>query len=401
MMDPPLGCLRDYTGRDPNPFYAAKSSTEPVAWDESEKAWIVTGFPECSHVVQHAEDIEIPWSHLPGGVEVLGRYALYNLSGAEHLGLHTFILRYFERAVVGSLRLRLAALTDEIFADLASKGRCDVYHDLAEILPGRAIMAVLGLPRDDRLRLELVEVNQTIKRWFESYGGATEAAAAVGARQQFAEKVLPLVLQRRDHPQDDLFSALWAEGRLRFADWNEDDMIGQALFLFGAGVESTANLILSMVRELALRPDIRVRLSEDRSLVSRFVEEVLRQWAPVHIRVREAVHDLQLGGVAISGGERILPVLAAANRDLRHFPNPNDLDLERPRPKNHLTFGIGARFCVGAPMARLEGNLVVEAILDHFQNLRLDPAAPEPRYEGHYFRAFKPMRILFDKALAI
>jgi cytochrome P450 len=263
------------------------------------QSWIITGYPECSNAAQRTDEIQVLWQDLPGGVEVLGRYALYNLSGPQHMSLHSFFLRYFEQGCRGAIRTRLQTLTDELFAELAPRGRCDVEPELAEILPGRAIMAVLGLPPSDEVRHALIEVNQAVKHWFETYGGQAEADAAAAARSRFAELYLPVVRARRDNPRDDLLSALRRAGAARVPDWDEEDMIGHSLFLFGAGSETTANVILTMVVELARQPGVRERVDADRSLIPRFVEEVLRRWAPVHVRVRHAAVDVEVAGLQI------------------------------------------------------------------------------------------------------
>jgi cytochrome P450 len=390
------GCIRDYSDGDPFPYYDRRRLTAPVHWDESVGGWMLMSYSDCAYVGQHDDTFQVPWNHLPGGVEVLGRYGLFNLQGSSHRNLHSFLLRYFQTGVEGSLRNLVAAKVNQLADEIVGRGRCEFAGEFADQLASRVIMAVLGLPDDAELLRDLFAANQAVKLWIESYGEAGQTAHAVAAREVFARNVVPIALARRRKLNDDLISALWVGGRREFPDWNEHDMVGYVLHLFGAGSETTATLLSNIAHVLVEMPAPAIRLKADGVPASRLVEEVLRCWAPAHVRVREAAEEVALGGVRIQAGDRVHPVLASANRDVARFSEPGDFDLDRSRPKQHLSFYLGERFCVGAPLARLEGTLVTETLISRFPGLRHQPGAPVARYHGFSFRTFRPLHVCWD-----
>jgi cytochrome P450 len=153
------------------------------------------------------------------------------------------------------------------------------------------------------------------------------------------------------------------------------------VLLLNAGHETTTNLIGNGTYALLRHPDQWKRLRDDPSLIPPAVEELLRYDSPVQFTSRILTADLELGGKALRAGQMVLLLLAAANRDPEQFPDPDKLDVGRPNNK-HVAFGLGSHFCLGAPLARLEGRLVFEALLRRAPDLRL--GGPAPRYRQNF-----------------
>ncbi len=155
-----------------------------------------------------------------------------------------------------------------------------------------------------------------------------------------------------------------------------DHAIGIAIVMFGAGGESTAALIGSVMRRLAADPAVTNQLRQDRELIPRFIEEVVRLEPPFKFHYRAVRRDCELGGVELMNGDRLMLLWASANRDSRHFDDPDSLRLDRRHPKQHMSFGRGGHFCIGAPLARLEARVVCEEVLERTVELSLSEHDP-------------------------
>jgi cytochrome P450 len=164
----------------------------------------------------------------------------------------------------------------------------------------------------------------------------------------------------------------------------ERHALGILVILLGAGIESTASLIGNAARLLAERPELQAELRREPGLVAAFVEEAVRLESPFRFHYRVVARDSELGGVPLRAGERLMLYWSSANRDEAVFEHPDEIDLRRRFPRHHLGFGRGIHFCVGAPLARLEAQVVVEELLARTVRIGLDPARP-PRYVPSLF----------------
>jgi cytochrome P450 len=179
-----------------------------------------------------------------------------------------------------------------------------------------------------------------------------------------------LIEQRRTDPREDLLTAL-LQAEEAGDQLSQDELVAMVFLLLVAGHETTVNLIASGTLELIDHPEQQVRLREEQGLVKTAVEELLRYTSPVQISTeRFAREDLVIAGTRIARGELVLAVVGSANRDERHFPLADQLDLGR-EPNPHLAFGQGAHYCLGAPLARLEGQIAFETLLRRLPRLQL------------------------------
>jgi cytochrome P450 PksS len=190
-----------------------------------------------------------------------------------------------------------------------------------------------------------------------------------------------IIRQRRDRPGDDLVSAL-TQAEAAGDRLSEDELVAMVLLLLVAGHETTVNLIGNGTLALLEHPDQMERLRADPALIRPAVEEMLRYSSPVEIATeRYAREDVTVAGVTIRRGEMVLAGIASANRDERQFPRPDTFDLTR-EPNRHLAFGLGAHFCLGASLARLEGQIAINTLLRRAPGLRLAVAAGALRWRG-------------------
>jgi len=250
---------------------------------------------------------------------------------------------------------------------------------------------------EESLRLRLLELNHYLNAWFGSFGKSEQCRVeAIAATAEIYELVGPTIRKRRGQPAADLITELWKIGGELFPDWNEEDIAKHVFFLMGAGTFNTSSVLSAVAYMLVTTPGLTERISEKPSLTPTLIEEAMRLWGPVQLRTRKATKDIDVAGVHIQKNDIVYPVLGSANRDPRKYSCPNDLDLERPRSRTHLAFYAGARFCLGAPLARLEATEIVSGILRLFPNAQLAPGSNTPQFEGLTYRNFKPLELVYD-----
>ncbi|MEU7607649.1 cytochrome P450, partial [Streptomyces sp. NPDC041003] len=290
----------------------------------------------------------------------------------HHTRLRALVAREFTARRIGSLRPRVQQITDELLDAMAARPdrRADLIGSFAVPLPMTVICELLGVPGLDRARFRF---------WSNEIVAPLDGVGADGrVMAEMTAYLLELVGAKAEDPGDDLLSDLI---RTRDEDGDRlspDELIGMAFLLLVAGHETTVNLIGNGVRALLAHPDQLAALRADpEGLIDGAVEEMLRYDGPVqHATYRFARTGLELGGTLIPAGSSVLVALAAADRDPARFarPGPDVFDIRRPGP-GHLAFGHGIHFCLGAPLARMEGRIAVRALLERFPDLAEDPDA--------------------------
>jgi cytochrome P450 len=247
------------------------------------------------------------------------------------------------------------ALLDEI-----GDGENDIVESYTVPLPVKVIARLLGIPGEDYV---------TFKRWSDAF--LSTVPIQTDERLQNLQAMVAYFGQmaavRRAHGADDLISALVeadVEGEA-LQDW---EILGFCILLLIAGNETTTNLLGNMLHALAARPDLWRQLREDRSLVETVIEESLRYESPVQRLFRWATRDVEISGVRMSEGDRVTIFYGAANRDPQAFTNPDEFRLDRDL-RNHVAFGVGIHYCLGAPLARAEARISLNAFLDRFPTL--------------------------------
>jgi len=285
----------------------------------------------------------------------------------DHTRLRRIVSKAFTPRTVEDMRPRIAAIVDGLLDAVEPAHGADLVEALAFPLPVTVISEMLGVPAEDHVLLrgwtaeavKALDPSDDMTVFFP----AAEAIRAI--RAYFDE----LVLERRKAPGDDLLSALIvaedAGDRL-----THDELLDTTILLFGAGHETTVNLIAGGVLNLLQHPAELRRLQSDPALITTAVEELLRFGPPVQLAVRMATTDLEVAGERIEQGTELVPLIAGANRDPGVFAQPDRLDISRG-DNRHLSFGGGIHLCLGAPLARIEGQEAIGRLVRRFPNLAL------------------------------
>jgi cytochrome P450 len=319
------------------------------------------------HQAGHDQFVEMANQIGLGDLLELMQRVMLSADPPDHTRLRRIVSKAFTPRAVENMRPRIAAIVDGLLDDVEANGGAELVEALAFPLPVTVISELLGVPASD---------HELLRSWTADAVKALDpsddmsvffpAAEAIRAMRDYFDR---LVTDRRRSPQDDLLSALIVaedEGdRL-----THDELLDTTILLFGAGHETTVNLISGGVLNLLRHPDELRRLRETPALITSAVEELLRFGPPVQLVARIATTDVELAGERIEQGTQFVPLIAAANRDPEAFAEPDRLDIGRV-DNRHVSFGGGIHLCLGAPLARIEGQEAIGRLVRRFPDLQL------------------------------
>ena len=353
---------------DPYPLLRELRETSPVHKLGFADYWILTRFEDCRSVLRDqrlgkpgAGDL-VPSLRGEPARDAGGDRSMLFLNPPDHTRIRSLVSRAFTPRRVEQLRASIEAMSRELLDDLATTGGGDLMARLAFPLPANVISELVGIPRTERdwLRPLILDLAATL----EPGRGADDAERAKASRDKVRAYLGELIARRRAEPADDLLSGLISavDGDDRLT---EGEMVMTVILIYGAGFETTTNLIGNMVHTLLRHPDQLARLRADRSLVPAAVEEVLRYEPPVQVDSRYAFEDVEIAGNLVRKGFIVMTLLGAANRDPAVIADPDRFDVGRSEIPL-LSFSSGIHYCLGASLARLEGQVVLEGLLDRF-----------------------------------
>ncbi len=366
---------------DPYPVYDIVRNAGRVLWVEEMGRWLVTGYAEAITVLGHEKvstdrrlaDGSEAWPE--GGVQPRG---LPFLDPPDHARLRGLVQQAFTLRRIQQLRPRVQDLVDDLLTAAAERGQFDLVADFAGPLPAIVLAELLGIPPEDHevFRRWVTTVIETIDPVSHRLVSGEGAAERVSLKEYFTQ----IIAERRERPRDDLISGM-VQAEADGEQLTGEEILEMCVVLTMAGLEAATNLIANGINALLRHPDQLARLRADPGLIRTGVEELLRFDAPVQVAGRIARADYEVAGQVIRRGQTTGVILGAANRDPLAFPEPGRLDVMRS-PNNHLAFGRGIHFCLGAPLARLEGPLAISALITRFPGLRLD-GEPKRRHNVH------------------
>lgn len=384
---------------DPYPTYARLRAERPVYWDDRARRWFISRYADVAAATSHpgvsaarippTAKLEAMGLAVMEPVYAMMRQQMNFLDPPDHPRIRGLVHKAFSPSAINALRGHIQEVCDELLAAAARQGSFDVVREFAYPLPAIVIAEMLGVLPGDR---------DQFKRW------STDIAELVGNPARPMERLLEIkastlelleylratIARLRKRPEDNLMSEL-ARVEEKGEKLTEDELLANAVFLLAAGHETTTNLIANGLLSLLRAPAEMARLRGDLSLLPSAVEEVLRHESPLQMVGRIARDDLEIAGTRIGKGEVIALVLGSANHDPSVFTDPDRLDVGRKENK-HLAFSQGAHYCVGAALARIEGQIALGSLLRRFGGLRL--AREDGALEWHQNLSFRALKSL-------
>ena len=385
---------------DPHPGYHELRAVAPVLLVPDLHEAVVTGYDVAFAVLRDPRFSTNPVHRVLDegqdptdfrtGLSDDGARVLLFLDPPDHTRLRKLVSKAFTPRTVERLRPRIQSLVDEILDRAEADGELDVVADLGYVVPVTVICELMGVPVEDQHLFG--PWSSAASRLLDGVSISTEEfeAAAVGA-MQVINYFNGIFEQRRLEPGDDLVSAL-LEVEEEGERLTEDELRSMVVLLFIAGHETTMNLIGNGTYALLRHPDQLQRWQDDPSLSASAVEELLRFDGPVHVTGRIPTEDIEVHGHRFTKGQQLVVLLAAANRDPARFTDPDALDLGRP-DNLHLTFSQGIHYCLGAALARVEGQVVLETLVRRFGD-RMELLTDPVEYREHVvLRGLRELRV--------
>ncbi|MFB9903935.1 cytochrome P450 [Allokutzneria oryzae] len=287
----------------------------------------------------------------------------------EHTRLRKLVSPWFTPRALRTRRAEIERVITGYLDELATKQRFDLVPEFAERVPIQVISDLLGVPTPDHERFSA---------WARQVGPALDGVHSLREQRRLDAVIAELhvffkelIAHRRRHPGEDMLSQL-VQSTVDGKPVPERDLLATAGLLLLAGFGTTLNLIGNGALALLVNRDARERLLADFDLAPNVVEETLRHSPPVHFTVRAALEPVEIAGTQLKPGDHVAVLLAAANRDPKVFRNPDRFDITRPNSREHLAFAGGVHFCVGAGLARMEGEIALRELFRRFPALRLD-----------------------------
>ncbi len=376
---------------NPYPFYA-QLRIAPVS-REDDGSYVVSSFDSVSTLLRDPRLSSDPEKSGRDGFKL----SILNMDPPEHDRIRRIVMRCLlsgdRQGGFAGMVPQLRGIVSELVDRLAERSEIDIVADVAYPFPVTVVTDLLGVPRSEEPKFRV---------WADAIVQATDrdprdiGAASEGAQRAIADLggyLFQLMQARRSDPKDDLLSRLvhysGPDGSM-----TPPDLTALAILLLLAGHETTVNLISNGMLTLLRKPDLLAAFTADPELAGAFVEETLRYEPPVHITIRTALEDIEVGGSVIPQGSTVHLLLASANRDGRRFSEPDEFVIARTNNK-HLAFGGGIHNCLGAPLARLEGQIALQELVKRLRNPRLLQDPPAYRINPS-LRGPKQIRVAVD-----
>jgi cytochrome P450 len=388
--------------KNPFPAWEDLRTTEPLyrfPINEDRYAWMVTRYEDAHAILKDQRFIKNPMSMFSEEEKArmdassptlkLQTYNMLAADAPDHSRLRRLVSKTFTPRMIEGLRNRIQQITDDLLDQVQGRGKMDLINDFAFLLPVTVICETLGIPLEDQKQFRI---------WSSAIldePAPFQEAQPIPAAEEFTSYLRRLIATKRERPDDGLVSQL-----VRVEEdgdkLSEDELIAMIFLLIIAGHETTVNLIASGALALLQHPEQMRLLQNDPSLIVPAIEELLRYTSPIIIgTARWAGNDIEWQGTLIPKGDMVLVSLMGANTDPGHFAAPADLDITREE-NEHVAFGKGIHFCLGAPLARLEGQIAISTLLRRLPDLHLQNDARELKWRpGLILRGLQELPVAF------
>jgi cytochrome P450 len=346
---------------DPHPVYRELRENHPAYYCAERDLWVISRYDD----IQAAVKDPATWSSAQGVVPsgfIPEKPTVITLDAPEHTQMRKAVMRAFTPRRIEALSARIRELARQLLRELPSGGEVDAFDAYTDPLPIYVMGELLGVDPAQR---------PLFKRCGDAivYASHSDPQTLLDAQRELTDYLAEVFEERRQAPRDDLISVLLHESQEGRA-LSDDELLGLCFLLLVAGTETTTSALGNALLLLEHDRDARRRLLEKPSLTVPAVEEILRYDPPVQGLSRVLTRDVELHGCKIPEGARVHMLFAAANRDPGIFPDPDRFDVART-PNNHLSFGFGVHFCLGASLARMELRIGLEEFLKHAPDYRL------------------------------
>ena len=375
---------------------------------EPADAWIVTRWEDVQFVLKRSDlfsnlpEVD-PHGVTPEQAQLMRETgALPGSDPPEHTHYRRLAGPWLSKRGVEAFEPNVYRVIDGLIDQFIDDGEVELASQFSTPLTVLVFVELMGILDED-----IPQVTSWVDDTIESMGAAfglvpkERLVELMASRDAFTRFLLDLAEERRRNPRDDMLTDLVTGSMRGFGGrtLHEQELQGMLVTLLMGGTETTLNMVDSGVWLLLEHPEVLEELRADHSLIPNFVEEALRIESPVQQLSRRAVVDTEIGGVAVPEGARISVFYAAANRDPEHWDDPEAFDIHREEAKRHVGFGAGVHYCIGAPLARMEGRIAFERLLTRLDNIRYSLGKNDFRHgPNHVIRGFRELWLKFDRA---
>jgi cytochrome P450 len=412
-----LGTLETATADEYWEYLERRRGEGDIVWDDELGAWLLFSY---DLIRESSLDDDAVWRSIWIRDETDERLGMSDEEWIAYIGPSPRLLPLFEgNAYNQAHRWYFKALSPKVLAKwgetivepivhalidrFVDRGRAELCSELTDRVGARCSTAIVGLPATDDFAEKVIELHSwrtlLTQHHLSKDLDRELVEKAIDARRELADMVMPFVRERRSGEGDDLISMIWRDGAELFGEpFGELEVASTASQLVASGsgtigATSGSGLYLLMSTP-GLEDDVRNGGPE---AIRVFAEEALRLYGPVQLRFRWAKRDVELGGATIKQGQMVVGMYAAGNRDPRRYDDPWRAELQRTAPRAHFGFGAGPRTCPGQSLARFQLERIYAVTLDRLRDLRLDPDAEPPSYNGKIIRRWKPLHATFSR----
>lgn len=394
---------------DPHPYFDHLRSKCPVVREPNYGVLAITGYEEANAVLKDTDTFSScvavagpfpPLPFTPEGDDISDQIAehrqlmplfehMVTMDPPDHTNARSLLNRLLTPSRLKENEEFMWRLADECLDDFIADGKCEFLSAYAKPFSLLVIADLLGVPHEDHDEFRAV---LGAPRPGSTVGSLDGELVSSNPLEWLDEKFVAYLEERRREPKDDVLTAL---ATAKYPDGSTPpviEVVRSATFLFAAGQETTTKLLSASMKVLGDRPDVQETLRRDRSRIPIFVEESLRMDAPVKSQFRLAKKNTHLGDTEVAAGTVLMVCPGAVNRDPVRFSDPHDFSLERRNVREHIAFGRGVHSCPGGPLARVEGRVSIERILDRMADITIDEDAHGPAGDRRY--SYEPTFIL-------